>query len=226
MSGVDRLLDLVGTTGAATDNYAELDEKDLKASDLENGAMSPDIEQHMKLYQPVKDGLDTINDSVHQINQLKQKDRVAAKDAERHDILAELDKIMHSSTATGRKVKKVLDDIKLKDDKWAREHANQTAKVQIRRNMYALHTRQFHAVMTKYNTGAEEFKQALRDRTKRELSIVDQNLTDAQIDKIVDEGKAMDVVKQALNSDNLEEAIREIEQRHNDIQRLERSVLE
>eukprot|EP00457_Paulinella_chromatophora_P011937 gb/GEZN01012105.1/.p1 GENE.gb/GEZN01012105.1/~~gb/GEZN01012105.1/.p1 ORF type:complete len:309 (-),score=43.23 gb/GEZN01012105.1/:140-1066(-) len=224
MSGVDRLLDFVGSASPHGDT------EEMKASDLENvvviRGMAPDIEAHFKLYDPINAGLAQINDSVQQINQLKQKDRVAAKERERHEILTELDDIMSKTTAVGRKMKKCFDEIKLKDDVFAKEHSNQTAKVDIRRNTYQLKTRNFHDTMTKYHQGAEEFKTALKDRTKRELSIVDTSLTEADLDKIVENGTASDVVKQALNSDNLTEAVREIEQRSDDIKKLEKSVLE
>jgi syntaxin 1B/2/3 len=215
--GLDRLGDLMGGT-----SDGELD--DFRSTDVETS--SPEVEKHIKLYEPIKDQLAQIDEAVEQIGQLQTKDRVAAKDSERHEILAELEDVMSRTTNCGRKVKAALDDIKRKNDVYAKENKNQTAQVQIRANMYNLHTRLFHQTMSKYQNSSEKFKQSLRDRVKRELSIVDSNLSEDQIEKIVDEGKAMDIVKQALHHDNLDEAIREIEQRHNDIQRLEKSVLE
>eukprot|EP00456_Euglypha_rotunda_P093196 TRINITY_DN9833_c0_g1_i8.p1 TRINITY_DN9833_c0_g1~~TRINITY_DN9833_c0_g1_i8.p1 ORF type:complete len:174 (+),score=28.85 TRINITY_DN9833_c0_g1_i8:41-523(+) len=80
--------------------------------------------------------------------------------------------------------------------------------------------------MNDYNAASHEFKQYLQERTRRQLKIVDSSISDDDVEKIVESGKAEDVIKQALVSDNLSQVIRDIEERHLDILKLERQVLE
>ena len=80
--------------------------------------------------------------------------------------------------------------------------------------------------MNDYNTAAHAFKKDLQKRTYREIKIVDSTISDEEIEKIVESGKANDVIKQALISDNLQDVVRVIEERHLDILKLEQQVLE
>lgn len=63
-------------------------------------------------------------------------------------------------------------------------------------------------------------------RTRREIKIVDNSLGDDEVDKIIESGKAQDVIKEALISDNLKNVVADIESRHLDILKLEHQVLE
>jgi len=101
-----------------------------------------------------------------------------------------------------------------------------SAKAQVRDNMYQTNIRKFHQVMNDYNAASHEFKQALQERTRRQLKIVDSEISDDDIEKIVESGQANDVIKQALISDNLQNVVRDIEERHLDILKLEKQVLE
>jgi len=92
--------------------------------------------------------------------------------------------------------------------------------------MYQTNIRKFHQVMNDYNAASHEFKQALQERTRRQLKIVDSEISDEDIEKIVESGQANDVIKQALISDNLQNVVRDIEERHLDILKLEKQVLE
>jgi len=96
----------------------------------------------------------------------------------------------------------------------------------MRSNLYQTHIRKFHAVMNEYNIAAHSFKQDLQARQRREIKIVDPVLGDDEVDKIIESGKAQDVIKEALISDNLKNVVHAIEERHLDILKLENQVLE
>jgi len=55
---------------------------------------------------------------------------------------------------------------------------------------------------------------------------MDNKLSDAQIEQLVDSGKASGVIEQALISDELEDVVLDIEERHAEILKLEKAVLE
>lgn len=46
------------------------------------------------------------------------------------------------------------------------------------------------------------------------IAIVDEKLTEEQLDNLVESGQAQDVIKQALISENLLDAVAEVEERH------------
>jgi len=218
---VDRLAELRGTTDVDQETNADNNEKRGSVT-KEN---QQEITDHMKLYEPIKQGLDLIKANVAKVEKLKAKDRTTANEKSRKEIMDQLDKIMSETTREGGNIKKALDDIQNENKVYQKTHKD-SAKTQMRVNMYQTHIRRFHAVMNDYNAASHEFKQNLQDRTRRQLKIVDSKISDDEIERIVESGQANDVIKQALISENLQEVVRDIEERHLDILKLEQQVLE
>jgi len=219
---VDRLGELTADAGGPSDTD-ETDHKDSKGDS--DTSVSPEILAYMQLYEPIKRGLTVITDNVDKINKLKQKDRTTANEKARKEIMTELDNIMRQTTATGAQIKKTLEQIKLSDEKYFEKNKD-TAKGEVRKNLYQTNLRRFHQVMNEYNAASHEFKQALQERTRRQLKIVDSTISDDEVEKIVESGQANNVIKQALLSDNLKSVVKDIEERHLDILKLESQVLE
>jgi len=213
MAGIDRLKEL---RGDATDD------DDVSAGPSSGGA---EIAQHMARYEPIKRALALIESHVTEVNALKAKNKTTATEKQRKEVMAQLEKIMDSTSKSGTLIKRTLDDIK-KDNATYAEKEGDSAKSQMRSNLYQTHIRRFHSVMNDYNTAAHGFKQDLQARTRREIKIVDASLSDAAVDQIVESGRAQDVIKEALISDNLQNVVQEIEERHLDILKLEHQVLE
>lgn len=209
MSGIDRLAEFQIST---TDDVEE-ESKDTSKAEISN---------HMELYTPIKKGLELIIDNVAKIDKLKEKDRTIANEKSRKEIMDSLNKIMSETTRTGQNIKDSLDKIKQMDAK-----SDQTgAKAQMRINLYQTHIRRFAKVMNDYNAASYDFKQNLQERTRRQLKIVNAEITDDEVEKIVATGQANDVIKLALLSENIQDVVRDIEERHLDILKLEKQVME
>jgi len=169
--------------------------------------------------------LELIRANVDKITELKDKEKGIANEKARKDIMDQLDQIMSETTKTGRDIKNQLDAIKVQDASYAKLNQD-SAKYQMRVNLYQTHIRRFHQDMNEYNAASHEFKQSLQERTRRQLKIVDSKISDDEIEKIVSSGQADAVIKQVLISENLQDVVRDIEDRHLDILKLERQVLE
>jgi len=224
MGDVDRLKELKLAAGG-DEKQVEEDEKTKEKEKNLNSKQKAEIADHMKLYDMVKASLQVIKTNVDKIEKLREKDRKTANEKERKEIMSTLDKTMDETNSHGGRIKKQLEFIKAENDKYAKEHKD-SAKHQMRTNLYQTHVRRFHQIMNDYNLVSNDFRQALQDRTRRQLKIVDKDITDDEVEKIVESGKAQEVIKQALISDDLEDVVRDIEERHQDILKLERQVLE
>jgi t-SNARE complex subunit (syntaxin) len=214
MAGINRLNELRLGVGDVIDE-----------ADTTTQNANADINEYAKLYEPIKRNLEAITRNVEQIKQLKEKDKNIANEKSRKEIMDRLDKIMSETTRKAREIKNDLDDIDTRNKKYSEDHKN-TATAQARRNMYDAHMRRLNKIMTEYNTASHEFKHDLQERTRRQLKIVNTDITDDQIEKIVSSGQANGVIAQFLISENLQEVVRDIEERHLDILKLERQVLE
>lgn len=208
------------------DRLGELSKTDDEpVADKKASAGNQEIADHMRLYEPIKQGLEVIRTNVEKIGALKDKEKTVATEKARKEIMDALDQIMSETTKTGRDIKSALDAIKVQDAAYAKQNKD-SAKNQMRTNLYQTHIRRFHQDMNEYNAASHEFKQSLQERTRRQLKIVDSKISDEDVEKIVASGQAEGVIKQVLISENLQDVVRDIEDRHLDILKLERQVLE
>jgi len=185
----------------------------------------PEISAFLKPYEPIKVQMEKIRSNTDAIQGLNEREGKAT-DSERRGIMAELDGIMNQTTSIAKGIKQQLSAIKQQNEEYERKNPN-SAKGRIRLGILETHTRRFRQDMTEYNQVSFEFKQSLQTRTRRQLKILDSDnkLSEEAIDKIVEEGSADQVIKK-LSGGEVTDVLRDIELRHEEIQRLERQVLE
>ena len=226
MSAVDRLAELRGSAGLSADDE-EVKEAAADAASASASSDDAELALHLKRYDTIKRGLDVIASNASTVEKLKAKNKQTANEKSRKAIMTQMDTIMASTNQYGHAIKHALDEVKAENAAFDKDPQHRdSAKSQMRHNLYATHIRRFQQVMNEYNASAHQFKQDLQKRTRREIRIVDQELTEEEIDDIVESGRAQDVIKQALVSDNLQDVVRVIEERHADILKLEQQVLE
>jgi len=226
---IDRLKELKGADVTIEMGETKAGETKVEEKKETNGTTptNSEISAHMELYDVIRESLNVIKDNVQRVEKLKDRDRKTANEKERKGIMHDLEKIMDQTNANAARIKKRLEEIKADNEKFAvTKEAKNSAKMQMRVNLYQTHIRRFHQLMNEYNQVSHEFRQALQDRTRRQLKIVDKNITDDEVEKIVESGKAAEVIKQALVSEELEDVVRDIEERHQEILKLERQVQE
>jgi len=203
-----------------SDHSVELEVKE------EKDKASLEIEAHMKIYEPIKSGLKTIRENVEKMNKLKQKDQLTANEKTRKAILTELDGLINQTTALAGGLRKSFEQIKEDNQAYYKAHKKESAKKQVRENLYNTHLRKFHDMMNSYNLASNEFKQSLQDRTRRQLKFISADITEREVEDILESGKADQVLKEAIAGENLKAVVRDIEDRHLEIIKLEKQVLE
>lgn len=178
--------------------------------------------QRIDSYAPIQNGISKIQQSTEQLEQLKIRNSTAISERQRKNIMSELNQIIDDTNTESIKIKRTLDSLKPVN------HSNDesSAKYQIELNMYSTYTRKFHDTMIQYNKQANEFKLQNRSRDTRMLKTIDPNMSDQRAEQLIDSGQATQLVQQALVSDDLQATVREIEQRHVDLLRLEQQVIE
>ena len=224
MSGVDRLAELRGEAGVVEEDTATA--ATTAGGEQAEASSDADVAEHMKRYDTIKRGLDLIKSNADIVERLRQKNKQTANERSRKDVMGQMDKVMANTNTYGHAIKQALDEIKAENAAYQKANPSHYSLIQMRVNLYESHIKKFQNAMNVYNVAAHNFKQDLQKRTKRELKIVDADLTDQEAEEIVESGRAQDVIKQALVSENLQDVVRVIEERHADIMRLEQQVLE
>lgn len=192
---------------------------------LEPETGDPELEKHMELYKPIKHDLNAIVYNVKVIEKLKDKDKITAKEKDRKELMHKLEDLMSETTKKGRVIKAQLAQIKAQNIDFKKTNG-ESAKTQAMDNLYSSNIRRFHAVMNDYNTASYDFKQGLQERTRRQIKIIDTSISDEEVERIVSSGTAQDLIEGAIISQNMTDTLKDIEERHADIIKLERQVLE
>ena len=188
----------------------------------------PELAAHMARYDTIKQQLETIEHNTEQIKDITKKLKTTANEAIRKQIIVDKDEAITSTTQNGLQIKRTLDAIKQENDGilTANPDERNTARMDMRINLYNTYLRKFDHVITDSNSAIVGFKTVLEQIEKRQIKVVLPDMSDEKVQEIIDSGKSAEVVQQALVSDNLQDTVRMIEERHDEILKLERQVRE
>jgi len=80
------------------------------------------------------------------------------------DVMSQLDQIMASTSRNGTLIKQTLEEIRRENAAYIEKDSSQgdSAKAQMRSNLYQTHVRKFSAVMNDYNAAVLAFKNDLQ----------------------------------------------------------------
>ena len=187
-----------------------------------------DLSAHMARFDTVRQQLDSIAHNTSQVQEITKRLRVTASETVRKQIIADKDAAILSTTQNGQAVKRTLDALRQENEGLlaASPDARNTARMDMRINLYNTYLRKFDHVITDSNTAIVGFKSVLEQIEKRQIKVVLPELTDEKVQELIDSGTTAQVVQQALVSDNLQDTVRMIEERHDEILKLERQVRE
>jgi len=199
-----------------------------EASSSSSAISDPDLAAHMATYDTIKQQLDTIAHNTETIKDITKKLKTTANEAIRKQIIVDKDDAITSTTQNGIQIKRTLDAIKQENEHMlaSSPDVKNTAKMDMRINLYNTYLRKFDHVITESNAAIVAFKSVLEGIEKRQIKVVLPDMSDEKVQEIIDSGKSAEVVQQALVSDNLQETVRMIEERHDEILKLERQVRE
>ncbi|XP_055937283.1 syntaxin-like isoform X2 [Argiope bruennichi] len=108
------------------------------------------------------------------------------------------------------------------------EHVNNTSAVlRIRETQQSALSRRFVDIMSAYNTIQVEYRERCKDRIKRQLEITGHSKTDAEIEEMLESGNpAVFTQGIVIETQKARQTVADIENRHADIIKLEKSIRE
>ncbi|CAL1284331.1 unnamed protein product [Larinioides sclopetarius] len=108
------------------------------------------------------------------------------------------------------------------------EHVNSTsADLRIRKTQQSALSRRFVDIMSAYNNIQVEYRERCKDRIKRQLEITGHSKTDAEIEEMLESGNpAIFTQGIVIETQKAKQTVADIENRHADIIKLEKSIRE
>jgi len=181
---------------------------------------------YVKDFDAVKKKLDSIKAHTDRIHELRKKADVQVKDSDEKVLMKELDTIMDSCKKEATIAKNLLAKLEEENKKFAAANPSSTT-TQIRSNLLATNTRSFNTVMRDYQAATESFRDSLRQRIGRQARILKEDITDEQIEEVINSKNPGEFLKEAMGlSDALVDAVAELEERHERMKRIEQGVKE
>ncbi|KAI9596814.1 t-SNARE [Syncephalis fuscata] len=219
----DRLQELQPERGAAIGDHGPA---------MEMGQMSgqSSMDQFFQEIQYIQDSLGQIQTSVARIEELHQQSLNELSLNVYSKRLIELSQEMDYHVSETRKLM-----MEIKGRIKAIEIANQkvpssSGDLQIRKSQCAQLKRKFLDAVQRYQQVEQQFRQKYRERMERQYRIVCPNATQAEVDAALDSNTGNQLFAQELlqstRHGEAKRALREVQERHEDIRRIEQTILE
>jgi len=224
----DRFTDLMKIKSGHT----QLDEQEMIDRNAENGDDSGENNADMGDFFTevgiVKNSMNKIRNNIDLIKDNYSKTLAGAASEQSKNANEDVSRWMEEIQDEQRKVRSIL--LKMADqNKNATPGATET---RMRVNMHGTLTRKFMSLMQEYEELQTKYKNKIKDTVKRQLKIVNPEATEEQIDKVVEE-KGSDpshiFTEQMLDGARhqaAKDALMYVQNKHNDILRIEESILE
>lgn len=190
----------------------EVFQPDVFEPDLENPKESEDCKISNtinKITDSIKEKMDKCKVNINDIKKLTTD----PKDEKKFDNLTD-------------NIRKITQELRKQIDSIKTDKEFQTLPKIIKESVYKKQMYDFQILYTDYNEALNKYQDSIKDRNRRNLKMVDENLTEEQIENIIDAGKVKKAIQRALVPERLENVVADIEDRHAQILKLEHDVLE
>ncbi|KND01395.1 uncharacterized protein SPPG_09095 [Spizellomyces punctatus DAOM BR117] len=245
----DRMLDLKGQTPADSSPLRETveeaapsakkgkeEKKDKKKGDalhqpdLEKGegGESPAMRAFFDEISSIKDQIAAIRRNIENIEGLHQKALNIISDEETKQNAKELDRVMDRTNKLSAEIRaklKAMDG----DNKAMAKKPGQESDARIRISQHGATTKKFLDVMNDYKAIQTKYQEKYKQRLQRQFLIVKPQATPEEVDKMMDGQQGPIFAQQIMQSGQRGEArraLQDIQDRHQDIIRIEQSIIE
>ncbi|CAH8446480.1 unnamed protein product [Schistosoma curassoni] len=198
------------------------------ANDLPDTSLPLDGSQYMNdFFSQVEDIRNLIERVQSLVDNVKNKhsdilsspNQDEATKAQLEDAMAEIKTIAHKVRA---KLKQM--EMNIEYD----ENSDRTsADLRIRKTQYSTISRNFIEVMTDYNKAQVAFRDACKNRIKRQMEIAERKISNEELEDMLESGNPAIFTQEIMtDTQQAKQSLADIEARHQDIMKLEKSIKE
>lgn len=204
--------------------YAQQDSS-YEMTDVKNGSAAMgvgggDMAAFYTEISSIQDSLKAFNENVAQIGQLHLKSLNNTDDAAAQRNAAQLDELVEDTSALSTTLKRRI--------KALEKQGGSGRDGQIRKQQTALVKSKFVEAIQSYQTVEQQYRTRYKQRMERQFKIVKPDATQEEIQAAVNDESGGQVFSQALLNSNrygdARAAYREVQERHEDIKRIEKTI--
>lgn len=173
----------------------------------------------------VEEGIKSIREYIQELEMLQKKTYSAFSEAEANELEAQLDQVTNAANSLSgqisNKIKVMQERINAKP---------QDAETQMQKNLHTALTRKFMGVLSEYQNSQKSNRDACRDRFVRQYRIVNPNASEdeiqAKLAQNTPQGLFSSQLLESTRSQRGKQALQAAEDRHRDVERIGKSILE
>lgn len=182
------------------------------------------VEEFYKEVEELTTSIDRLNDNVEDV---KKTHSIMLSTPQVDDkIKKHLESVMADITSDATKIKTKLKQMKLKTEQVSQQNP-MSAEHRIRLTQHQMLTRRFTEVITDYQLTQATYRDRCKANIQRQLEITGRHTTDDEIEDMIESGNPAIFTKGIqMETQQAKQSLAEIEARHNDIMKLEKSILE
>jgi len=140
-------------------------------------------------------------------------------------LVTSVQRMVAECNANAMDAKKRLDTIDSENRAYAKAKPEEGAHIGIRVNIHRKTLLDFKTILGEFHDASGQFTKNLQDTSRRQLQVV--GVKENDIEQVIASGKVQEVMQKAMvGSEQLDDVIHEIEERHAAVIKLERSVRE
>ncbi|KAH6582910.1 hypothetical protein BASA50_006567 [Batrachochytrium salamandrivorans] len=177
----------------------------------------------------VKDNIALVRSSIDEIKSIHDKAlNNVISEQQNAQIAKELDATMDKTNRVSGEIRNKLKDIDA-ENKSQQKKDPSSNDVKIRISQHGVLTRNFLEVMMEYKKTQETYQDKYKDRMHRQCLVVKPNATNQEIEQMMDGEKSQMFAKQIVNTGQRQEArkaLEDIQSKHKDVVKIEKSILE
>jgi len=201
-----------------------------------NRNLSASTDEFFKSFEDVIDDIDKIESNNKEIRRLQVQVLGGTAQQQVEENRAKLDDKVAENKKYGVRIRNALkraqdrlDDkaIEASKEDGTKKSAKENHELRLRRTQIAAQSRRFYDLWTEYNNQQVDYRDRSKDLLKRRCRIVNADISEDEIETMLDEGKT-----QMFNASILEdttkarEQLNELKDRHNEFLKLENSIRE
>jgi len=220
-----------GSSQRVGNPYAQFDDRNYEMNEvrsttnltagLSGGTQDTMAEFYDEIYS-IQTSLKQFNESVSRISELQSRSINITDEAASQRNAAELEELVEDTSALSGTLKRRI--------KALERRGGSGRDGQIRRQQTGLVKSKFVEAIQNYQTVEQQFRQKYKQRLERQYKIVKPDATPEEIRAVVEDDNGGQVFSQALMNSNRygesKAAYREVQERHKDIQKIERTLTE
>ncbi|XP_077533964.1 syntaxin-like isoform X1 [Haemaphysalis longicornis] len=183
------------------------------------------MEEFFAEVEEVGQNIDKIEKIVHEMK--RKHSAILSSPLQDEKMKQDLEELMADVKRMANKVRMKLKLIQQNIDQEDQLVGNRSAELRIRKTQHSTLSRKFVEVMTEYNKIQNDYRERCKDRIRRQLEITGKVTTDEEIEEMLESGNpAIFTQGIVMETQKAKQTLAEIEARHHDIIKLEKSIRE